>query len=89
MEQKALIFGEQCTNKNAFHENKKPISINKVETKRIVLSKKDSYAKKGSFKYYKCIFIYPILLFRKISQMNGYVKYFNDSKYMNLLGHNK
>ena len=28
-----------------------PISINKVETRKIVLSKKDLYGKKGSFKF--------------------------------------
>ena len=27
MEQKALIFGEDCINKNAFHKNKIPINI--------------------------------------------------------------
>ena len=27
MEQKALIFGEDCINKNAFHKNKRPINI--------------------------------------------------------------
>ena len=42
MELKALIFGKQCINKNVFHENKRPTSIDKVEIKRIVLSKKDS-----------------------------------------------
>ena len=51
MEQKALIFGENCIDKNAFHKNKRPISIGKVDIKRIVLSKKDLYHNKGSFKY--------------------------------------
>ena len=40
MEQKALIFDKQCINKNAFHKNKKPISLDKVETRRIALSKR-------------------------------------------------
>ena len=47
MEQKVLVFDKQCINKNAFHKNKRPISIDKVETKRIALSKKDSYGKKS------------------------------------------
>ena len=50
MKQKALIFNKQCINKNAFHGNKRPISIDKVDIKRIVLSKKDFYGKKDSFK---------------------------------------
>ena len=32
---------KQCINENAFHKYKRPISIDKVEIKRIVLSKKD------------------------------------------------
>ena len=39
MKEKVLIFGKQCINKNAFHK-KRPISIDKVEVKRLVLSKK-------------------------------------------------
>ena len=38
--------------KNAFHKNKKPISINEVKLKRILLSKKDPYDRKCSFKYF-------------------------------------
>ena len=49
MEQKALIFDKQCINRNAFHKNKRPINIDKVEIRRIVLSIKDSYSRKGSF----------------------------------------
>ena len=51
MEQKHFIFDKQFINKNAFHKNKRPITIDKVETRRIVLSKKDPYDKKFSFKF--------------------------------------
>ena len=34
MEQEALIFDKQCINKNAFHKNKRPISIDKGEVKK-------------------------------------------------------
>ena len=37
---KVLTFDKQCINKNAFHSNKRTISIVKVEIKRILLSKK-------------------------------------------------
>ena len=37
---KVLIFNKQCINENAFHENKRAISIDKVDIRRIVLSKK-------------------------------------------------
>ena len=46
MEQKVLIFQKQYINKNAFHKNKTAINIDKVEIRRIVLSKKESYGKK-------------------------------------------
>ena len=46
MEQKASIFGKHCINKNAFHKNKKPISISKVDNRRIVLSEKIYIVKK-------------------------------------------
>ena len=41
MEQEALILGKQCINKTAFHKNKIPISIDKVDIRRIVLSEKN------------------------------------------------
>ena len=46
MEQKVFIFDKECINKNAVHKNKRPINIDKVEIRRIELSKKDSYGKK-------------------------------------------
>ena len=76
MEQKFIIFGDQYINKNAFHKDKKTISIAKVGIKRIVLSKKDSYGKKGSFKYfigYITTHIKPLCI--KLPKVNEYVKY--------------
>ena len=52
MEKQVLIFDKQCINKDAFYKNKRPISIDRVETRIIVLPKKDLYGKKGSFKYF-------------------------------------
>ena len=48
MEQKALIFEKQCTNKTGFPKTKKPIRIDNVEIRRILLSKKDSHLKKNN-----------------------------------------
>ena len=42
LENQVLIFDKQCINKNTFHKDE---SIDKVETRRIVLSKKDLYGK--------------------------------------------
>ena len=50
IEQNVIIFDNQCIINNAFHKNKRPISIDKVDMKGIVLYEKDSCGKKGSFK---------------------------------------
>ena len=57
-----------------------------------MLSKQDSYGKKGSFKcfiwYINEADAFPVLLCIKVPQMNVYVKYFDsNNKYMNLLVH--
>ena len=98
MEEKALIFGKKSINKNSFYKNKKPIRIGKAENRKVVLSIKDSYDKKGSFKYsfkYSIQFYsmnktdaFPIPLFIKLPQVNGYIKHFNsNNKYINILFH--
>ena len=90
IEQKVLIFDKQCINKNAFHKNKRPVNIDRVEIRRIELFKKDSYGKKGSFKFFIGYInktdALPIPLCIKLPQMNEYVKYFDsNNKCMNLL----
>ena len=56
-----------------------------------MLSKKDSYGNKGAFKYFigygSNAGIIPLCI--RLPQMNGYVKYFKDANYMNLLVHDK
>ena len=89
MEQKVLFSDKKCINKNAFHKNKKRISIDKIEIRRIVLSEKESYGKKCTFKCYirkineTDAFTVPLCI--TLRQINGYVKYFNDNKCVNLL----
>ena len=90
MEQKVLIFDKQCINKNAFHKRMHLIDIDKVDIVEIVIFSKDSYGKKGSFKYfigYITNYIKPLCT--KRPQINGYVKYFTDKKCMNFLVHDK
>ena len=89
-----MIFNKQCINKNAFHKSHRPISIDKIDIKRIVSSKKGLYCKKGSFEYFIGYIgetnAFPISLCIKLPQVNGYVKYFDsNSKCMNCLVHNK
>ena len=86
MEQKALIYGEKCLNKNTFHKNKKPINIDKVETKRTMFFCKSSYGNKGLFKhgieYRNETDPFPAPLCVKHPQMKGYV---NNNKCINYL----
>ena len=94
MEQKVLIFNKLYINKNAFHKNKRPISIEKLNIRRMVLSKKYLYGKKGSFKYFIGYIhegnAFPRPLCIKFPQMNGYIKYFDISnKCIDLSVHDK
>ena len=43
---KNLDFGEECIDKNKFHMYEKPVSIDEVDTKKIVLSNRESYGNK-------------------------------------------
>ena len=89
-----MIFGEEYIIKNKFHVYEKSINIDKVDIKRIVLSKKELYGNKGSYKYF-IEHIYednalPLPLCIKFSQMNAYAKYFDkNNKWMNLLVNDK
>ena len=91
---KRFDFDKEYTDKDAFHKNKRPISTDKVKTKRIVLSEKDSYGKKGSFKYFigyiNKTYAFPVPLCIKLPQINAYVKYFDSNNTcMNLSVHDE
>ena len=90
MNEKASIFDDPFINKNAFYKNKKPISIDKLDIRRIVLFKENSSGDKVYFKFFIRYIhegsAFLISLFIKLSQTNKYVKYFdNNNKYINLL----
>ena len=75
-----------------FHKSKRPINIDKVYIKIIVLSSKESYSKRSTFKYFvgylSNIGIIP--LYMMLPQLNAYVKYINsNNKYRNILVHDK
>ena len=81
MESKTLCYGETCIDKNAFHNNKSSISINKIEINGIILFDKTSYGNKGSFKRYigyrhKDGTFSPLNI--KLPQLTGCAKHFNN-----------
>ena len=82
MGSKVLGCDEIGIDKNAFHNNKPLISIDKVETNRIVLFDKTSYGNKGSFKHYigyrhKDGTFSPLNI--KLPQLTGYTKQFGNA----------
>ena len=58
-----------------------------------MLSKKDSHGKKCLFKYFIGYVnetdAFPVPLYIKLPQINGYAKYFDNNKCMNLLVHDE
>ena len=87
MEKKSLDFDATDIIKSKFDKDIQSIIIDKVEIKRIILSKKESYGNKGSYKYYiehrfkGCNMLSPLYI--KLPQMNAYAKYFDkNSKYI-------
>ena len=92
MEPKVLVSNGNYVNKSISHEHKKTINIDRVDIKKIVLHKKDSYGNKGTFKYFIGYNDYNdgiIPLYIKLPMMNAIAKYFNDSKDINILVYGK
>ena len=84
MSGKNIIFDDKKINKSNFYKNKKLFSIYDIEVDKILISKKESYGKKSSFKYFLGYndddVIRPLCI--KLPQMIGYVKYLDSKKAM-------
>ena len=52
MSGKNIIFNDKNINKSKFYKNEKPFSIDDIHVNKILVSKKESYGKKASFKYF-------------------------------------
>ena len=92
MEKKVLIFGKKGIIKNSFHKSKQRINTDKVGIKRIVFLSKESYGKRGVFKYFIGYIsnVGFLALYMMLPLMNSYVKLFNsNNKHMNLLVNDK
>ena len=77
---------------DSFFRFYKKWNIDRVDIKKIVLHKKDSYGNKGAFKYFIGYNDYNdgiIPLYIKLPMMNAIAKYFNDSKDINILVYGK
>ena len=52
MSGKNIIFDDQKINKSNFYRNKKLFNIYGINVNQLLVSKKESYGKKSSFKYF-------------------------------------
>ena len=84
MIKRTVNFEDKKLNKKVFYKNKKPYDVYDIDTEKILVSKKESYGKKGSIKYFVGYndkdFIRPLCV--KPPQMVGYVKNFDGNKMM-------
>ena len=76
---KTINFNDKKIKKSDFYENKKVFQIDNIDVKNILVSKKEAYGTKNSFKYFIGYndddVIGPLLV--KLSQMIGYARKFN------------
>ena len=77
MSEKTLKFNNIRLNKKEFHKSKEPIDLLSVNVDQIVVSDKFKHNNKG-FKYFIGYLKgeIPKSLFIILSQMSGYIKYF-------------
>ena len=84
MSGKNINFDDEKINKSKFYRNKKLFNIDDIDAKKTLFSKKESYGKKRSFKYfigcYDNGYIRPLYI--KLPQMSGYIKCFDSNKTM-------
>ena len=83
---KVIDFKDKKINKRDFYNNKKQFKIKDIDTKKILVSERESYGIKNAKKYiigYSDDVIRPIRIF--LPQMIGYVKCFDDNKTMSFL----
>ena len=85
MSGKNIIFDDKKINKFNFYKNRKLFTIYDIDIDKILISKKEPYCRKSSFKYYIAYnddndVITPFCV--KLPQMIGYVKHFDSNKTM-------
>ena len=92
MSGKNINFDDKKINKSNFYENKKLFNIHDIDVNKKLVSKKESYDTKNSFKYFIGYndddVIRPLCI--KLPQMIDYVKHFDSNETMSFkVGANK
>ena len=81
MSRESINFDDKKINKSNFHKNKKLFKIDKIDVKKILVFKKESYGKKKSLKCfigYNNDVIRPLCM--KFPQMIIYITDFDSNK---------
>ena len=80
MSAKNIIFHDKKINKNNFYRNKKLFKIDDIDINKVLDFKRESYGKKGSFKYFigynNNDGIRPLCI--RLPQTIGFITYFKD-----------
>ena len=82
MNTKNIYFDDKKIKKSDFYKNKKAFQIDDIDVNKILVSKKEPYGTKNSFKYFIGYndndVIRPLCL--KLSKMTGYINEFIENK---------
>ena len=78
MNGKSIYFEDKKINKSNFYKNRKIFKIEDIDINKILVSKKESYSKKNSLKYFIGHIGDDVIrpLFLRLPQMIGYAKHF-------------
>ena len=84
MSEKNIIFDDQNINKSNFYESKILFNTDEIDVNKILVSKKEPYGKKSSFKHFIGYNDDDVIrsLCIKLSQMIGHIKCFDSNKTM-------
>ena len=84
MSGKNIIFNDKKISKSNFYRNKRLFNIDDIDINEILVSKKEPYGKKGSFKYFIGYNDNDDMRPLQLPQMIGYVKCFDSNKTISL-----
>ena len=91
MSGKNINFNDKKIKKSIFYKNKAINNIEEIDVNNILVSKKESYGNKNSFKYFIGYNdndnIRPLCI--RLSQMTGYVRKFDENATMSFIVKNK
>ena len=81
MSGKTINFNDKKVRKSNFYKNKKVFKIDNIDINNVLVSKKEQYGTKNSFKYFigynNNEIIRPLRI--RLPQMTGYAKKFNEN----------